>query len=316
MNLKTISSSSSSSFPATVQLLLFVCLVLNGCSSQSSYSRTNTSNLCSRSPPAALQSCAHQLSLLNPQSCLVQQTDNSLTTDGNQCNWPDTNHLNPSPQENDVDLQVYRHELPRIPLYRTALNLTLANIQQSPDCPTAIRVRYRYMLSDDFAFCINFTLEQQQQQQMLLLPSHQSLWFDCVFFKRFYEGKPFIMEMVHGDKYSMFSFLIPTGENYTPLMFTFLINNRLFNFFLFPEPEIGEGFVYIHLHHLPHQLIATFQLSPGSNESDYVIVVCQWNEQGQCETIDSPLQIDLRNNSSYLYRYYYHYIVMNQSIFY
>lgn len=214
MSLKRISSSSS----VRLFIVVFACFVFNvnvSCQS-TSYSRSNTSNLCSRSP-AAVQSCAHQLSLLNPDSCLVKLTHNSSSSaiDANQCNWSYTYQLDPC-QENDcvqVDLQVYRHALPRIPLYRTALNLTLSNIQQqSQDSSTVVRVRYRYMFSDDFSFCLNFTL--QLQQDVLLLPSHQSLWFDCVFFKRFYEGKPFIMDVVQGDKYAMFSFQIPTGEQY------------------------------------------------------------------------------------------------------
>ena len=198
MNLITFSPSVS------FVLITCVCFILPWFGScEASYSRANSSNVCSRLPA---QSCAHQTvqsdGIVDPESCLVQVTDGCSSNKV----WDYQETCQKDSSTCGVGLEVYRHALSHIPLYRTALNLTLSNVQPHD----TVRIRYRYMLSDNFSYCINFT--RNVQQELILSEPPASLWYDCIFFKRFYEGKSFIMEFMHGNKYGMFSFLIPTGE--------------------------------------------------------------------------------------------------------
>lgn len=116
--------------------------------------RTNSSNLCSRIPS---QSCLHQLKPSaqdddhNSRICTVEAANNThpLLCDGHRWNREEICHHDGC----GVHLEIYRHmPYPSLPLFRTALNLTLSNISCSQ-----VKIRFRETSINNLTFCINFT---------------------------------------------------------------------------------------------------------------------------------------------------------------
>ena len=220
--------------------------------------RTNTSGLCSRSPS---QSCSHLLSTgsIDDDSCRFSAANHSRP----QCNRnPWISHkICQTPDLCGADVRVYRHALPGIPLYRTAFNLTFSNI------PNNFKVRYIDLSSEEFTFCFNFSIQSTV--------AHHTVWYDCVFHDRSYEGRPFFMEFLSDNQYGALLFNVPTDKS---------LANK-------------EPFVYLHVHHLQQtsQAIITFQ---NLNNQNHSIVLCKW-EAGECINELSAF-VDPNDQSSYL----------------
>lgn len=166
--------------------------------------RTNSSNLCSR---AASLSCSHLLKVpvpTHPSTCLLNVSSNA-----HQGDCKPLGYSNPRVEyclKEDscgAQLEVYRHMPPKLSLYRTALNLSLWDVSNQD-----IKVRYQDLMSDEFSFCLDLTFHLNTHPLLLNSP----LWYDCVFHPRQYEGLPFMLEYLSGNKYSKFLFYIPSGK--------------------------------------------------------------------------------------------------------
>lgn len=232
--------------------------------------RTNSSNLCSRIP---IQSCLHQFNNprdidWNSQTCNVEVANNTHVLRCNNQNW-DYDKTCQSHDGCGVQLEVYRH-MPSdsLPLYRTAFNLTLSNIPSGK-----INLRFRETLIGNFSFCINVTTS------LTIAQPFESLWYDCVFHSRLYEGHPFQLEFISDNRYGLYLFDIPTEKD---------IRN-------------GRGFLYVHMHHSPN-IVVTFQKTSELHLStSYLIVVCQWL-QDSCHVTLHHL-VDLKNASTFSNRF-------------
>ncbi|XP_046640113.1 uncharacterized protein LOC124321250 [Daphnia pulicaria] len=247
---------------------LFILLVLTSVDSEL-FARTNSSNLCSRIPS---QSCLHQLSSSpaaqqNSQVCTVEAANNThpLLCGGQKWNREDICQHDGC----GVHLEIYRHmPYPSLPLYRTALNLTLSNVSSSK-----VKIRFHETSINNFAFCINFTTSSNAAQPF------DSLWYDCVFHSRQLEGQPFQLEFLNGPKYGLYLFQLPTEKD---------VRN-------------GHGFLYVHLHHSPN-IVITFQETSGlQTNNTYLIVVCKWH-QNNCHIALQHL-VDLSNSSTFTSRF-------------
>lgn len=164
--------------------------------------RTNSSDLCSR---AQSHSCSHLL--LNPvqESCQLNVSNSSFP---HKCDGHLPWHHEELCKRDDgcgVQLEVYRHALPHISsLYRTAFNLSLTNLPHE-----TVRIRYHdpgMNRLDSFSFCLNFTLTSVK------MPLSSSLWYDCVFHNRNYEGETFLVEYFSGNRYGKLLLNVPSGE--------------------------------------------------------------------------------------------------------
>ena len=178
--------------------------------------RTNLSDLCSR---ASTHSCSHFLRPNNPvqeETCQLSVANNSHPQLCNSSPWL-YGSLCKSDDSCGIQLEVYRHVFPQMTsLYRTAFNLSIStNLEQD------IRIRYRDRNTHTFSFCLNFTLLHHFD--------HSSLWYDCVFHIRNFEGEPFFLEFISGDQYGKLLFQVPKGNFYNIF---FKSSTFILNFFL------------------------------------------------------------------------------------
>lgn len=182
--------------------------------------RTNSSNLCSRIPT---QSCVHQFNNprgvdWNSQTCDVEVANNTHLLRCNNESW-DYDQVCQSNDGCGVHLEVYRH-MPSesLPLYRTAFNLTLSNIFSGK-----INIRFRETRVGNFSFCVNFTTSLNTAQ------AFESLWYDCVFHSRLFEGHPFQLEYINANRYGLYLFEVPTGSYHIDVISQELLNNSFFH---------------------------------------------------------------------------------------
>lgn len=188
---------------------LLLILPVYGTNNQNDFiARTNSSNLCSRIP---VQSCLHQLKLenfnqvstegKNSTTCQVEVANN---TNSHLCTnqlW-DRGNLCRSYDGCGVHVEAYSHMPPQfLPLYRTALNLSLSNISSHQT-----KLRYSDLSMDNFTFCINFTTHLNEANPV------ESLWYDCVFHSRLHESHSFQLEFLIEHHYGIFLFQIPRGN--------------------------------------------------------------------------------------------------------
>ena len=220
--------------------------------------RTNSSNLCSRIPS---QSCLHQLKPStqeddhNSRICTVEAANNThpLLCDSHRWNREEICQHDGC----GVHLEIYRHmPYPSLPLFRTALNLTLSNISSSQ-----VKIRFQETSINNLTFCINFTTSSTAAQPF------DSLWYDCVFHSRQLEGHPFQLEFLNSHKYGMYLFQLPAGNDHLHSVQNYVYYSESFCLFLCRERCQKWAWLFVcssasqskHCHHFPGNIWSSIE---------------------------------------------------------